>query len=468
MDFKRKAYSMIQAWKQKKNRMPLIVEGLRQVGKSYIVNKFALENYEHVAVFDFRHNQKIRECFQGDLTVEEILGSASVYFPPNTFVPGHTVLIFEEIGDCDEARTSLKSFALDGGYDVIATGSLLGVDNYRKKKRLPIPTGYEEYLKMSSLDFEEFLWAFSTSEAAIDRLKKAAIGEASLPLPLQTYFLDMMKRYIAIGGMPDVIKSFQQSNSYASAREVQERLLHDFRGDFGRFVDTDGVETIDYHLQTQLNQVFDSIPMQLSRETGNCKFQFASVGRGARASTFKNAVDWLEKAGLVLKVYNTKAIEVPLTANADDSSYKLFLSDVGLLMACFPLSTLQSFLNDTLGSRKGAIYENLAAIMISKSGFPLFYYSDTKKHLEIDYLLETKGGIVLYEEKSTNGKMAASKAVMKGETPYRASQCIKVVQSGFGEGDFFLTIPQYASLFYLENERNKLEEGLIAKPVSQF
>lgn len=249
---------------------------------------------------------------------------------------------------------------------------------------------------------------------------------------LEAYFEEALKRYLALGGLPEVIQSFLSSgNNYMEARSVQTRLLHDYRGDFGRFINDDGSEGIDYALQTKLSQVFDSIPKQLSRENENYKFKFSEVKHGGRLSQFTDAIDWLEKAGLILRVYNTKAIESPLEAKADKDAYKIFLADTGLLMASYPLSILQDYLQGKLGSRKGALYENLAATMIHKAGFPLYYYGDSVRHLEIDYLLETKDGITLYEEKSTNGRMAASKAVMEGKTPYHASKCMKVIQSGF-------------------------------------
>lgn len=158
MDFKRKAYDQLIEWKNRKNHKPIIVKGLRQVGKSYLVRKFAKENYENAVVFDFRHQPILRKCFQNGYDVDKILAYSRLYLPDQEYHPYHTALIFEEINDCEEARTSLKSFALDGRYDVLATGSLLGVNRYRREKKTAIPTGYEEYLEMSSLDFEEFLW----------------------------------------------------------------------------------------------------------------------------------------------------------------------------------------------------------------------------------------------------------------------------------------------------------------------
>ncbi len=469
MDFKRKAYGQLVEWKEKSGHKPLIVEGLRQVGKSYIVAKFAEENYENSIILDFRHRKELRLCFKGNLDVDQIIAMLEPYVPEKKFVPGKTCLVFEEIGDCAEARTSLKSFCLDARYEVIATGSLLGVDNYRRKSKLPVPTGYEEHLKMASMDFEEFLWAMGAPESAIASLKKAALKAEELPPALANYFSEAIRQYMIVGGMPDAVKAFLESNrNYLQARSVQEELIKDYRADFGRFVDEDGNERIDYDLQAKLNQIFDAIPSQLSRENDVGRFKLSEVSKKARYSQYVNVFDWLEKAGLVLLTHNLKAIESPLQGNAEPNSFKAFVSDPGLLMSLFPLATLQDFLLNRLGSRKGALYENMLASMIDKAGFPLFYYGNYEKHLEIDFLLEGKEGIILLEEKSTNGKMAASRSVMEGDSPFKASRCIKINSFGVGKGSFYTSYPQYMAPFVLAEEMERLKEGLIAPPLSLF
>ena len=467
MDFKRKAYNQLKEWKDRKGHKPLIVEGLRQVGKSYIVAKFAEENYENHIILDFRHRKELRLCFKGNLDVDQIVSSLEPYLPEGKFVPGKTALIFEEIGDCAEAKTSLKSFCLDGRYEVIATGSLLGVDNYRRKSKLPVPTGYEEHLEMTSMDFEEFLWAIGTPESALASLKEAALEIKELPPALANYFSEAIKQYMVVGGMPDAVKAFlESSRNYLKSRSVQEELIKDYRADFGRFVDEDGNEKIDYDLQSKLNQIFDAIPSQLSRENDVQRFKLSEMSKKARYAQYANAFDWLTKAGLVLLVRNLKAIESPLQGNAENNAFKAFVGDPGLLMSLFPLATLQDFLLNRLGSRKGALYENLLASMIAKAGFPLFYYGNYEKHLEIDFLLEAKDGIVLLEEKSTNGKMAASRSVMEGNSPFKASRCIKINSFGVGKGSFYTSYPQYMAPFLLEEEMKRLKEDLFAPSLS--
>ena len=465
MDFKRKIYDELLLWNKDPNKVPLIVDGLRQIGKSYIVNKFANDNYENVILYDFRHNKVLRKIFDGNLDVDSIIRASTPYFPNKQFVPHKTILIFEEIGDCPLARTSFKSFALDKRFSVIATGSLLGVLNYRRKDKIDIPAGYEKIIHMSSLDFEEFLWANGVKKESIDVLKEYASKKEELPPALSDFYKEMIKRYVVIGGMPESIINFLNTNNYVKSRETLEGLLRDYRSDFGRFINDNDDEAIDYKLQSQLNQIFDSIPSQLARETETLKFKYSDIKNGGRSSEFESPFIWLEKAGLVLRCFNVKAIEKPLEANVDKSYFKAFISDIGLLMAMYPLSTSQAFLRDELDSRKGAIFENLAAIMINKSGLPLYYYSRGSEHLEIDFIFESDKGIVLFEEKSVNGKMTASRNVMENKTLYKAEICYKVIRENFGKGSFYISIPQYAAPIVLDDIVKALYRGFEMKPL---
>ncbi len=464
-DFKRKIYKELIEWNRDENKVPLIVDGLRQIGKSYIVNKFAHENYENVITYDFRHNKDLRNIFEGNLDVDTIISKSSPYFPNAKFIPFKTILIFEEIGDCPLARTSLKSFALDKRYTVIGTGSLLGILNFRRKIKIDIPTGYEKIIHMTSMDFEEFLLANGLNEKNIELLKKYIKEEIEIPSSLSAYYKEMLKRYVVIGGMPGSILKFLKTNNYIESRDYLRGLIQDYRADFGRFINENNEEEIDYNLQTKLNQVFDSIPSQLASESDTLKFKYSAIKKGARSSEFEEPFVWLDKAGLVLRCFNTKAIEKPLEANVDKTYFKAFISDIGLLMALYPIGTTQSFLNETLDSRKGAIYENLCATMINKCGLDLYYFSNGRDHLEIDFLIEDNCGIILIEEKSVNGKMAASRNVMEGKTAYKAKKCYKIIKENIGKGSFYTSIPQYGTPFLLDDIKNELNKGIIMKPL---
>lgn len=341
---KRKIYDTLVEWNKDQNKVPIIVDGLRQVGKSYIVDKFARDNYENVITYDFRHRKELRKIFDGNLDVDSIILKSTPYFPNSQFVPYKTILIFEEIGDCPLARTSFKSFAQDKRFVVIATGSLLGVLNYRRKQKIDIPTGYEKIVEMSSLDFEEFLWANGVDEKSISKLKEYTRKKEELPNALADFYKDMIKRYVVIGGMPDSVKEYLKTNNFIKSRECLEGLIRDYRADFGRFINDKNEEEIDYRLQTRLNQIFDSIPSQLARTTDTHKFKYSEIKSGGRSLEFEEPFDWLEKTGLVLKCYNLRAITKPLEANKNITYFKAFIADIGLLMAMYPISTTQEFL----------------------------------------------------------------------------------------------------------------------------
>ncbi len=457
--FKRKIYDELSKWNKDENKVPLIVDGLRQVGKSYIVNKFANDNYENVITYDFRYNRDLRMVFEGNVDVDSIIRKSAPYFPGAQFIPHKTILVFEEIGDCPLARTSLKSFALDKRYAVIATGSLLGVLNFRKEAKIDVPTGYERIIHMTSMDFEEFLWANGLSQENIEILKKGVLDFQEIPNALSEYYKEMIRRYVVIGGMPESIKEFLKSNNYLNSRNYLCGLIQDYRADFGRFIDKNGKEQIDYRLQSQINMVFDSIPAQLARESETMKFKYSEIKHGGRAAEFEEPIAWLEKSGLIIRCFNLKAVESPLESNANKNYYKAFVSDIGLLMATYPLSVTQTFLNDELGSKKGAIFENLLAIFINKSGLPLYCFSNGCEHLEIDFIVESNDGLILFEEKSTNGKMAASRAIMEGKANQRASKCYKIIKENFGEGSFYTSVPQYAVSFLLDDIKKELDKG---------
>ncbi len=464
-DFKRKIYKELIKWNEDKDKVPLIIDGLRQIGKSYIVNKFAHEFYSNVIIYDFRHKSELRHIFEGNLDVDTIIEKSSPYFPNDKFIPYETIIIFEEIGDCPLARTSFKSFALDKRYACIATGSLLGVLNFRNNKKIDIPTGYEKIINMTSMDFEEFLWANGVKEENTQILKTYIKELKEIPSSLANFYKEMLKRYVVVGGMPGSILKFLNTNNYIESRDYLKGLINDYRSDFGRFIDDSNIERIDYNLKVKLNQIFDSIPSQLARECDSKKFKYSLIKKGGRSVEFEDVFERLTKAGLILRCYNVKAIEKPLKANSDKSYFKAFISDIGLLMALYPLETSQSFLNETLDSRKGAIYENLLATMINKCDFDLYYFSNGKDHLEIDFLLEDKDGIILLEEKSVNGKMAASKNVMEGKSPYKAKKCYKIIKENIGIGSFFTSIPQYGISFLLEDIKNEINKGIELIPL---
>lgn len=471
MDLKRKALNQLILWKGRKNHKPIIIEGLRQVGKSYVAEKFSKENYENFIVFDFRHDISLNSIFRSDkdnakMTVESIIQNASIHFPEKKFIKGKTCLVFDEIGDSPLARESFKVFGVNSGFDIVATGSLLGLAGVNQEVSKNTPVGYEEYLKMTALDFEEFLWANGVNDFAIDKIKECVSSWKELPENYHGVLSSYLIRYMLVGGMPEAVTSFLETANFMDSRAVQTRLLKDYEDDFGKKNDKNGRTIIDSNLLIKTSRAYHSIPDQLAKE--NKKFKFSLIQHGGRSSEFSDALEWLSKAGIIAFSHNLRSIEMPLAGNSITEEFKVYPTDIGLLMASYPLATTQEIIKGNLSAYKGALYEGLAAEMLYKAGFDLFYYSDTKRHLENDFLIETAEGILVIESKATNGKMASAKALAQGKTPYKIDKVYKMVSGNFGKGTFFDSIPQYAFPFLLEQINSKLSENLVASPLPKL
>lgn len=471
MELKRKATSYLSSWKERKNHKPLVIEGLRQVGKSYTALSFAKRNYENVLFLDFRHDKSLSDIFQnkgenGRMDTETILENMKLHFPKANLVPKKTCLIFDEVGDCPIARESFKLFTPEKGFDIIATGSLLGIAGVNSVSKKDTPVGYEEYLEMTALDFEEFLWASGVSEKAIEIVKGGVRDFKEIPEAYHNAFSRYFLRYIVVGGMPEAITTYLETNDMMATRNVLLSLRKDYEDDFGKRVDEKGVTILDSNLLVRTLRAYRSIPDQLAKE--NKKFKYSAIEGGGRSSEFSDALMWLEKAGMIVRANNVKAIERPLSGNVITEQFKVYPTDIGLLCASYPLPFTEEILKGEMGAYKGAVYEAIVAETLFKAGEPLSYYSDTKRHLENDFLLEDKEGIDVIESKSTNGKMASAKALAEGKTPYTIHRVYKLSQGNFSKGDYFFSLPQYAFLFFLEEEKKKIEEGLKLDPLPKI
>lgn len=460
MELRRKAYEKLLKWKRNTNHKPLILEGLRQVGKTYLAEKLGKEEYTNYVLIDFRLDPGASIVFEPKdkgrpVTAQTIAENVALRYgvPVNG---KDTLLIFDEINDSTKARASLKLFAESGAYDVIATGSLLGIGQKKGKIKSSIPTGYEEYLTIYPLDFEEFVWANGLEEDFGSLLKDQLDRVNPFPMMLDAKLQSLFLRYIVIGGMPEVVTIYLNEGQYLPAREKQMSLMRDFVLDFGKTYNEKGEIIIDGTLLTRTTAVFNAIPSQLAKE--NKKFKYSLLRDGGRSLEYKDAVTWLKSVGLIALAHNVMAIETPLSGNAIENEFKIYMADIGLFVSMFPLSLAGEIINlGELGAYKGAIYEAIAADALYKAGFPLFYYSDSIRHLENDFFVEGKDGIDVIESKSTNGKMASAKALASPQSPYRIHRVYKLMQSGYGEGAFYQSMPHYAFSFYLDNIKKELE-----------
>lgn len=440
---KRKMYSTLVAWKESKSqtKKALIIKGLRQIGKTYIVKKFAADHYKHVIYVNFKNNESAKKVFDGDFIIDQIIMDLTAIVPDATAVPYRTLVILDEIQECANARASIKAFVEDGRYDVIGTGSLLGIRGYNRKKGKGVPTGSEHIVYMYPLDFEEFLWAKGVSDDVIAYVRDCFQKEEPVRPAIHDMMLRYYREYVCVGGMPAAVNVFLATNDMNAVFDEQRDILEDYRDDFGKHLDENENEETNPWLLGRINEVFDSIPVQLARE--NKKFQYSAIRKKGRSADYAEAIQWLVDAGMIARCYNVSAPENPLLGNKRTDCFKVFMCDSGLLMAMLGKGTSAMILGGNMHTYKGAIYENIIADAFVKNGHPLFYFA-IDSGLEIDFLMERGDGVTLIEVKATTGNTKSSSEVLNSKNKYPDVRgLIKLGNCNIGRVENRLTIPYY-------------------------
>ena len=453
--FRRKITEALQQWKASSLRAPLILQGLRQIGKTTAAFDFANENYANAFYVDFRKQKRAHALFDGDFDINYItFAISSLPRDPrlktgSQLEEGKTLFIFDEIQDCPNARSSLKYFKEDGRFDVLCTGSLLGVKGYRTSGKSPsrgIGVGSEDVLNMYPMDFEEFLWALGVKEEAIALLRDCLKKRKQVPEMFHNMFSDFYARYLIIGGMPEAVKAYLEFNDYQAVRKIQKRLLTDYRSDFGTHLN-DALELqVDDIEQALISETFDSVPRQLAKE--NKKFQYSVIKPRGDARTYSFAINYLRDYGLLVLARNLSNLDYPLDYFAKDDQFKTYFADEGLFMAMLDDEIPYMVLNGDLGSGKGMLYENLVACAFQKMERKLYYYR-RDSGLEIDFVSTFGGEIALIEVKAKSGSTKAASAVMNDENS-KAKHLIRIQASNLGYVNNILTIPHYMT-FLLDN-----------------
>lgn len=437
---KRKIETYLAEWKKSETRKPLVIKGMRQCGKTYIVRKFANENYENVVYVNFILEPDKKSAFTGNIDVDTIILNLSAMIKGSRFIEGKTCVILDEIQECREARTALKSFQIDGRFDIIATGSLLGVKGYgksRKKKdesegQDSVPVGYETVIDMYPLDFEEFLWANGISDAVIDAVRSCFESEKAVPDGIHKVMMDLLYRYIIVGGLPEVVSCFLETRNIEQIYKLQRSLITEYEEDMVKYAD----EADKPHIR----ECFESIPKQLAKE--NKKFQYSVVRKGGRASQYAGSIQWLEDAGIVRRCYNTRITELPLDGNAVEDCFKVYVTDIGILVAMLDYGTQADILKGNLLGYKGAVFENLMADFLCKSGQKLYYFHKDSG-LELDFLVRLNGECVVLEVKARTGKSKSMATVLRNKDVYHVNSAIKLGQYNVGRDGEVLTVPLY-------------------------
>ena len=449
---KRKIETYLVNWKKSEDKKPLVIKGIRQCGKTYIVQKFAKENYENVVYMNFILEPDKKSAFVGNIDVDTVILNLSALIPGSRFISGKTCIILDEIQECKEARTALKSFKIDGRFDVIATGSLLGVKGYGRHEgkteqgQDSVPVGYETVIDMHPLDFEEFLWANGLSDTVIDSVKSCFDAEKAVPEGIHKVMMDLLYRYVIVGGLPEVVNCFLETKNIELIYSVQRNLISEYEEDMVKYADDAD--------KPRIRECFESIPKQLAKE--NKKFQYSLVKKGGRASQYIGSIQWLEDAGIACRCYNTQITELPLEGNSVKDCFKVYTTDIGILMAMLDYGSQADVLKGNLLGYKGAIFENLMADFLCKSGQKLYYFHKDSG-LELDFLVRLKGECVILEVKAKTGKTKSMTTVLKNKKVYHVNNAIKLGQYNVGRDGEILTIPLYMG-FLIED---KLENAII-------
>ena len=429
---KRKIEQRLADWKNSENHKPLIIKGCRQCGKTFSVLDFAKKNYKNVVYLNFFQNPDYASVFSGSLDVDNLvmllsalLGSEAV------FESGQTVIVLDEIQECPEARTALKFFRIDGRYDVIGTGSLLGVKGYGKDPK-SIPVGSETVIDMYPLDFEEFLWANGITDPVIGMLKQCLEKETPVPEALHNRMKQLLLQYVVVGGMPDAVQTFVDTKQMDEVLRIQRDIVRSYEDDMVKYAERKD--------KSRIKECFQSIPKQLSKE--NKKFQYSVVKKGSTASQYLGSLQWIEDAGIITRCYNLSITELPLDGNAEEDVFKVYMRDCGLFVSMLEDGTQYDILQGNLYGYKGAIFENLIADIFGKMGRKLYYFHKDSG-LEVDFVIRYQGQCTLVEVKAATGNTKSTKTILRHPEKYHVNSAIKLGDYNVGRTDQLLTLPLY-------------------------
>ena len=443
--YKRKIENILQSWLDDVSHKPLVVKGVRQCGKTSSVMDFAQKHFKNVVYLDFHEHPEYKKFFTPNLEVDAIVMRITAAMPDAEIEAGKTCFVFDEIQDCPRARGSLKYFHLDGRYEVICTGSLLGVNGYKtpdekaEEEAASIPVGFEDIVNMYPMDFEEWLWANGIKDLHFDYLKKCLNNETPVEEALHDRFRELLLQYTIVGGMPEVVTTFMETKQIGKVLSVQRRIIDDYKADMVKYAATAD--------KSRIRECFESIPAQLAREYK--KFSYTAVRQGGRGRDYAGSLQWIEDAGIIRRCYNTSTTELPLDGNRIQSEFKVYMADIGLLVAMLEEGTQSSILEGDLLSYKGAIAENLVADIFGKMGRKLYYYHKDGG-VELDFLVRYKGQSTPVECKAATGNAKSMRTVLKHPEKYHVTSAIKLCDYNIGKSNEQLTLPMYMAFLLTE------------------
>ena len=428
---RRKIDSYLLAWKSNPNRKPLIVKGARQIGKTRSIEWFARQNYKNVISINFVEQSKYRNIFDDGYEVNNILKNISLLNPDIIFIPGDTIFFFDEIQACPNCATALKFFKLDGRFDVICSGSLMGI-NYREIESNSV--GYKEDYEMHSMDFEEFLWAKGYDDKVIEDLYQRMLEVKPLSQLQVDIMLALFRDYIITGGMPEVVNTYIVNKTFSGTLPLQQQLLKDYEEDITKYAV--GLD------KAKIKTVYNNISAFLAKE--NKRFLITKLAKNARNRDYVGCVDWLADAGVINICYCMNVPELPLKGNYNPSLYKIYFKDTGLLIASLDEESQEDLrANKNMGTYKGAIYENIVADMLVKQGYRLYYFNSNNPALEMDFFIRDANSLIPIEVKANDGAtVSLNKLIISDKYP-DVKYGIKLGYKNIGFNGRFYTFPYY-------------------------
>lgn len=435
---KRKIELYLLEWKNKKDHLPLVVKGARQIGKTYSIEKFASENYKHLIEINFSTNEAFMNIFEDGYNVDSIIKNISLIMPDAIFESGNTLIFFDEIQLCSKGMTSLKQFKLDGRFDVICSGSLMGI-NYNEIQLNSV--GYKEDYEMHSMDFEEFLWAKGYKSEQINDLLNHIINVKPFSDIEMKVYKNCFYDYLITGGMPAIVQKYIENKNFSGILQMQRQLLNDYEEDITKYAK--GLE------KGKILNVYRNIPYFLGKESK--RYQITKISKSARTRDYIGALEWLSNAGIINICYCLNSLELPLSGNYDMSKYKIYFGDTGLLIASLDEEAqLDLRENKNFNTFKGAIFESIAGETLVKAGYKLFYFKDDSSQIEMDFFIRGKNSLIPIEIKSKDGSTASLNKLIEKDKYKDIKFGIKFGDRNIEFNGKFYTLP-YFTMFLLKD-----------------
>ena len=428
---KRKADAFLKKWKSDPDKKPLIIRGARQIGKTKSVEYFAENNYKNFININFILQEEYRSIFDDGYEVDKIVKNISFINSSFKFEAGNTLIFFDELQAVPKAATALKCFKLDGRYDVICSGSLMGI-NYNEIESNAV--GYKQDYEMKSMDFEEFLWAKGYSEEQINDIFSYMKKVEPLPVSYFNTLSDLFKDYVVVGGMPAIVKKYVEQNNFSGVLDMQRQIVKDYEEDITKWAG--GLD------KAKILNVFRKIPVFLGNE--NKKFFITKVEKRARSVSYVGVIDWLVNSGIVNICFCLESPSLPLKGHYNPDNFRLYFMDTGLLIGTLDEQAQEDLRNNkNFNVYKGAIYENIVGDMLVKTGYDLFFYKDEKGHLEMDFFIRNSDSLIPVEVKANDGATISLKNLIEKDKYSDVKFGVKLANKNIGFNGKFYTFPYF-------------------------